>query len=70
MILHDIANDADIVKVPSSSLCTERFLESDLDVGDVLTIPSGAEEGVCKTQYKDILDHFLAEVVIDAECLG
>jgi hypothetical protein len=39
-VLHDIAHDAKFVKVTTASLGTNLFLEGDLYVGDMVTIPA------------------------------
>jgi hypothetical protein len=69
MVLHDIADDAELVEVASTALGAERLLEGDLNVVDVVTVPGGAQEGVAKAHDQDVLDHLLAQVVVDTEDL-
>ena len=69
MVLHDISNDSNIVKVAATSFCAEWLFESDLHVCNVLTTPRCAEEGICEPEDEEIFDHFLSEVMIDAEGL-
>ena len=45
----------------------EGFGHGDLHAGDVVAIPDGFEKCSCKTEEEQILDGFLAQVVIDAE---
>jgi hypothetical protein len=67
MVLHDVADDAKLVKVAAPTLGTKWLLECDLHIIDVMAVPGGAKEGVSKTKNENVLDHFLAKVVIDAE---
>lgn len=69
MVLHYITNDAEFIEVASSAFCAKGFLECDLDIGNMLTGPCGAEESICESQDKEILHHFLAQIMIDSECL-
>lgn len=65
-VLHDIPDDAEIIKVSTTTFGSERFLESDLHIVNVFAIPHLAEENVGETHGHDVLDHFLAEVMINA----
>ena len=65
MVLHDISNDAELVEIAAAALGTERLFERDLDRGDVLPVPSGAENPVAEAQGHQVLDHLLAQVVVD-----
>jgi hypothetical protein len=67
MVLHDIANDAKLVKISATPLGTERLLERDLHVVDVVPVPGGTQERVAESQNEDILHHLLAQVMVDAE---
>jgi hypothetical protein len=67
MVLHDIADDAEFVKVTTTALRAEGLFERDLNVVDVVTVPSGTEEGVTKSKNENVLDHLLAKIVIDTE---
>lgn len=67
MVLHDISDDTELIKVASTTLGTKRLLEGDLNVVDVVTIPGGSQERVTKSENQDVLDHLLAKVVIDSE---
>ena len=49
MVLHNITNNAEFIKVSSSTFCAKGFFESNLDVGNMLTSPSGAEESICES---------------------
>ena len=69
MVLHHVADDAEFVEVASSTFGAERLLEGYLDVVDVVAVPSGAQKGVSKSQNQDVLDHFLAQVVVNPEDL-
>jgi hypothetical protein len=67
MVLHDVADNAELVKVAASALGAKWLLECDLHIVNVMAVPGGAKEGVSKTKDENVLDHFLAKVVIDAE---
>ena len=69
MVLHDIADDAELVEITTAALGTEWFLECDLDVVDVMPVPGSAEERVAETQDENVLHHLLTEIVVDAENL-
>ena len=66
VVLHDVADDAELVKVAAAALGAEGLLEDDLDVVDVVAVPGGAEERVAEPQDQQVLDHLLAQVVVDA----
>lgn len=65
-VLHDVAHDTELVKVAATALGADLFLEGDLDVGDVVAVPAGAKDLVGEAQDHDVLDHLLAQVVIDS----
>jgi hypothetical protein len=69
MVLHNVTDDAKLIKVPSSTLGTEGLLECDLNIVDVVSVPGGAQERVTETQDQNVLHHLLAEVVVDTEQL-
>jgi hypothetical protein len=39
MILHDVADDAEFVEVPTPALGPERLGEGDQNAGDVVSVP-------------------------------
>ena len=43
--------------------------ETHLNIVDVVPVPGGAKELVSKSQDENVLDHLLAQVVIDTEYL-
>lgn len=69
MVLHDITDDAELVKVPTSAFGTKRLLEGDLDVVDVIAVPGCSQELVTESQNQQVLDHLLSEIVVDTEDL-
>lgn len=66
MVLHNVTHDAKLVKVAATALGTNLFLESDLDVVDVGAVPAGAKDLVGESEDHDVLDHLLAQVVVNA----
>lgn len=68
-ILQDIADNAKFIKVATATFCTKGFLESDLNVADVILVPSGVHGNISEPEYQDILDHLLPQVMINTESL-
>lgn len=66
-ILHDIADNAKFVKVTTATFCTKRLLESDLNVADMVLVPSSVHGNVSESEYQHVLDHFFSKVVVDTE---
>ena len=48
VVLHDIPDDAKLVKVAAAPLRAEGLLEADLDVADVIPVPCWLDEVVGK----------------------
>lgn len=65
VILHDVPDDPELVKVSSSTLGTKRLLERYLYGSDVVTVPGWTEYPVAEAQRHEILHHLLTQVVID-----
>src|ERR1700730_18090790 len=67
MVLHHIANRASFFVEFASPRDAKRFRHGDLHTLHVVAVPDGLEEGIRKTEEKQILDFFLAEIMIDAK---
>ena len=65
MVLHDVPDDSELVKVSASSLGPERLLEADDHGGDVVAVPRWTEQHVGEAQRHQVLDHLLAQVVVN-----
>ena len=65
VVLHDVADDAELVKVAAAALRAERLLEADLHVADVVPVPGRSEEGVGKAHHQHVLHQLLAQVMVD-----
>ena len=65
MVLHHVPDDPELVKVPAPALSPEGLLEADGDAGNVVPVPGGAKDHVAKPQADQVLDHLLAQVVVD-----
>ncbi len=50
----------------ATMLHTDLFCNGDLHMIDVIPIPQRLEDRIGKTRHEDILDRFLAQVMIDA----
>lgn len=66
MVLHDVADDAELIEVTAATLGSERLLEGDDDGRDVVAVPRRAEEPVSESDGHQILNHLFAQVVVDA----
>ena len=49
VILHDISDDAKLIKVSPAALCAKGFLEADLHIGDEVPVPRWGQELVGKS---------------------
>ncbi len=66
VVLHDVAERAGTFVIRAAPLDADLLGHGDLHVVDVLPVPQRFEDAVRKTEYQEVLDSFLAEVVIDA----
>ena len=69
MVLHDIAQGADLVVERSAVLDPEAFGHRDLDGFDVLTPPQRLQPRIGEAHVDDVLHRLLAQVVVDAQDL-
>ena len=69
MVLHHVAQRAGLLVVAGPRADAFRLGDGDLHVIDVLLVEQRLEEAVGEPQDQDVLDRFLAEVVIDPEDL-
>mmetsp|Transcript_16308 Transcript_16308/g.48909 ORF Transcript_16308/g.48909 Transcript_16308/m.48909 type:complete len:388 (+) Transcript_16308:465-1628(+) len=69
VILDDIPNDAELVKVAAPPLRAKRLLEANLHVGNVVAVPAGGNNGIGEPQHDQVLCQLLAQVVVDPENL-
>ncbi len=65
MVGHHVAQRPGGVIEAAAVANAELFLDRDLDVVDVVAIPDRLEHAVGETQHQDVLDGFLAEVMVD-----
>lgn len=66
VILHDIPDDAELIKVSSASFGPKGFLEGNLNIADVLVIPYGPQKSICKSQYQHILHELFAQIMVNS----
>ena len=64
MVLHDVSDDAKLIKVPATALRAERLLEDNLHVCNVLVVPAGGDEAICEAHDQHVLHQLLAQVVV------
>ena len=67
MVLDDVPGRADAVIVARTRADADVLGHRDLHGIDVVRLPQGLEHGVREAHRHDVLDGFLAQVVVDAE---
>jgi hypothetical protein len=65
VILHHVAQSARSFVVAGAHLNSERFRCRELHLVDVVRVPEGRENRVCKSQDQYVLRGFLAEEMIN-----
>ena len=50
MILHNVSDDAKLIKVPTSPLGPEGLFKGDYNRGDIVSIPCWAEQQISEPQ--------------------
>ena len=65
MVRHHIAKRAGRVVEAAAMADVELFIDRDLHMVDVVAIPDRLEHAIGEPQHQNVLDRFLAEVVID-----
>ena len=67
MVLHDVAQGAEVIVIRPAALHADGFGDGDLHMLDGILVPQRLEQGVGEAQRDQVLDGFLAEIVIDAQ---
>ena len=67
MVLHHVANGADLLVKGAAALHAELLGHGDLHVLDVVAVPNRLEKCVGETEIQKILHRLLAQIVIDAK---
>ena len=67
MVLHHVANGADLFVELTATLHAKVLGHRDLHARDMVPIPDRFEKGVGKPEIEQVLDRLLAQVMIDAE---
>ena len=67
VVLNDVAGRTDAVVVARARSDADVFGHRDLHGIDVVGLPQRLEHGVGEAHRHDVLDGFLAQVVVDAE---
>ena len=70
VVLHHVPQGTGGFVVASPFFNANGFGCGDLHIGDIITIPDWLEDRVGKAQHQDVLNRFLAQVVVDAENLA
>jgi hypothetical protein len=66
MVLEHVAQAAGLFVIPRAVAHAEALGHGDLDVVHERSVPHGLEQDVGEAQHEDVLDRFLAEVMVDA----
>ena len=69
MTLHHIAQGAGAVVIAGALFNAGGFGMNDLHMIDVVAVPQRFEHEIGETEYQDVLDSALTQIVIDAEYL-
>ena len=69
MVLHHVAQRADVVIEIDAVANTEVFGDCNLHMINIAAAPQRLKQGIAEAQCQEILDGFLAEVVINSENL-
>ena len=67
MVLHHVADGADLLVKAAAALHAEILRHRDLDTIDEIAIPDRLEERVRKAEIKQVLHRLLAQIMVDAE---
>ena len=67
VVLHHVADGASLLVELAAALDAEALGHRDLDVLHVAAVPDRLEERVREPEVEDVVDRFLAQVVVDAE---
>ncbi len=70
MVLDHVPEGPGLVIVAGPALDPEAFGHGDLDALHQIAVPQGLEDGVGEPEDQEILDGFLAQVMVDAVDLG
>ena len=65
MVRHHVAQRAGRVVEAAAVADAELLVDGDLHVIDVVAVPDRLEHAVGEAQHQDVLDRFLAEIMID-----
>src|SRR6185437_3144602 len=65
VVLDHVAKRAAAVVIAAAFAYADLFGNTDLDVIDVFVVPQRFEHIIGKTEGHEVLDHFLAEIVVD-----
>jgi hypothetical protein len=63
-VLHD---DANFVETSTATLCSERFLENDLNTANRVFVPGRVENNIGESKDEQVVHHFLAKTVVNSE---
>ena len=67
MVLNHVARGSYAVVVTGPATNSDIFCHRDLNVVNVVGVPQGFEQLICKTQSENVLHRLFAEVVVDSK---
>ena len=65
MVLHHIVDDPKLIELSTTNLGSKRLLEGEGYTGYAVSIPGGSKDHVAKPEADEVLDHLLAQVVVN-----
>ncbi len=69
VVLDDVADGARLLVEPAPGADAEALGHGDLEAGHIAAVPQRLEQRVGEAEHQQVLDRFLAEVVVDPEDL-
>ena len=70
MVLHHVADGADLLVEGAAALHAELFGHGDLHIADVVAVPNRFEKGIGEAKIQDVLHRFLAQIMVDPKNEG
>src|ERR1700755_1933159 len=66
MVLHHVAQRAGFLVICAATFDADGFGGGDLDIVDISSVPQRLEDAVAEAESQNVLDGFLAEIVVYA----
>ena len=69
MVLHHITEGTGLIIVATAFFNSQLFSKGNLNIINVLAVPDIFKQQISKADCKNLLNHFLAQIVVNAENL-